>query len=203
MTMQAERAEEPRYTLAEARRILAEQNCDRDGHDLEQLSGPFGVFAVGCSRCPAAFEPPLLPPLPPASELREDTFTAGGHASFRLTHITTGLTAVTEGGVTGRDNKLRAEQVLRARLFIRSLEGGARQAPEVRPPDLPPDSVRYDMVSDGSGHTGGYAIKAIHIPTGVTAVAAIGRSDQQKRDAATALLRARLLVAQLEREANN
>lgn len=197
--------DEPRYTLAEARRLLAEQNCRDDGHDLNQqwrVDG--GTVLVFCGRCGATFEPSLLPPLPPSGELRQDVFQAGSGdpGSVRLVHIPTGTVATGGGGQSQAENLRRAEQILRARLYVRSLGGGGPQPTEPWLPDLPNDSVRYDILSDRTGLTGGYAVKVTHIPTGVVAEAVAGRSDQQKRSAATALLRARLLVAQLEREAN-
>jgi hypothetical protein len=118
---------EPRYTLAEARRLLAERECREHGCDLQQQRYADGsTTLVFCERCGLTFEPPILPALPPENELREDIFTAGGHSSFRLTHITTGLVAVAGRGVTGRANKLRAERLLRARLLVAQLEEEAR-----------------------------------------------------------------------------
>lgn len=119
---------EPRYTLAEAKRLLAERECREHGCDLRQQQYADGsTVLVFCDRCGLTFEPPLLPHLPPEDELREDTFSAGGRSSFRLTHITTGLVAVAEGGVTGRDDKLRAELLLRARLLVAQLEREANR----------------------------------------------------------------------------
>jgi hypothetical protein len=118
---------EPRYTLAEARRLLAERKCREDGCDLRQQRHADGsAILVFCERCGQTFEPPLLPPLPPESELREDAFMAGSGVSFRLTHVTTGLVAVAEGGLTGRVNKMRAERLLRARLLVAQLEREAK-----------------------------------------------------------------------------
>jgi hypothetical protein len=196
---------EPRYTLTEAKRRLAEMECVDHGHLLResrQLDGT--TLIVFCDRCGVTFDPPLLPPLPPSGELRQDVFQAGSGdpGSVRLVHIPTGTVAAGGGGQSQAENLLRAEQILRARLYIHSLGGGGPQPTEPRLPELPNDTVRYDMVSDGTGLTGGYAVKVTHIPTGVVAEASAGRSDQQKRSAATSLLRARLLVAQLEREAN-
>lgn len=117
-------AGEPRYTLAEARRLLDEQDCARDGHDLEQVrwgAGP--VVRVECGRCPVTFVPPELPALPPDSELREDVYRTGsGPAAVRTTHIPTGIVAVGDGGRTEMDNGIRARLILRARLYIASLE---------------------------------------------------------------------------------
>lgn len=49
---------EPRYTLAEARQLLAEQECAREGHDLEQArSGAGAMLSVFCGRCGMSFTP--------------------------------------------------------------------------------------------------------------------------------------------------
>jgi len=195
---------EPRYTLAEAREMLANEKCDREGHLLTPVrwgAGP--VVRVECGRCPVTFVPPELPPLPPDEELREDVFTAGGGpGTVRTIHIPTGLVGVGGGGRTGIENQGRARGILRAKLYARSLGDGRQSSPEPILPDIQSDHVRYDMVTDGTGNTGGYAIKAVHIPTGIVAEASAPRSDQQKREVARDLLRARLLVAQLEREAS-
>lgn len=115
---------EPRYTLAEAKQRLAEMDCARDGHDLEQVrwgAGP--VVRVVCARCPITFVPPELPDLPPDSELREDVFRAGfGPGSVRTTHVPTGIVATGDGGSTEMENQGRARLMLRARLYIASLE---------------------------------------------------------------------------------
>lgn len=196
---------EPRYTLEEAKRRLAELECAEHGHLLREIRQADGVtVSVYCDRCPATFVPSDLLALPPASELREDAFRSGigDPGSVRLVHIQTGTVATGDGGASQAENRWRAQQILRARLLIRNLGGGGPQpSPEPQLPGLTSDSVRYDMVSDMSGHTGGYAIKATHIPTGIVAEASAPRSDQQKRTAARDLLRARLLVANLEREA--
>jgi hypothetical protein len=128
---------EPRYTLAEARRILDEQDCVRNGHDLEQVrwgAGP--VVRVTCTCCPVTFVPPELPDLPPDSELREDVFRAGFEpGSVRITHIPTGTVAVGYDGETETDNRVRARKILRAALYIASL--GGKTGPPTRP--APPD----------------------------------------------------------------
>jgi hypothetical protein len=119
---------EPRYTLAEARRLLDEQDCVRHGHDLEQVrwgAGP--VVRVICSRCPVTFVPPELPDLPPDTELREDVYRAGfGPGSVRVTHIPTGTVAVGYDGETEMDNHVRSRLILRARLLVAQLEREAR-----------------------------------------------------------------------------
>lgn len=114
---------ERRYTLEEARKILDAQNCARDGHDLREIRrGDGTTVSVVCERCPATFEPRVLPPLPPDDELRKDMFSAGGHTSIRLTHIPTGLVATAEGGRSRLEDLRRAEQLLRARLLVAQLE---------------------------------------------------------------------------------
>lgn len=115
---------EPRYTLDEARRLLDAESCSRDGHDLEQVRWGCGpVVRVECSCCPVTFVPPELPPLPPDHELREDVYRSGsGPGSVRTTHIPTGIVAVGDGGKTEMDNQGRARSILRARLYIASLE---------------------------------------------------------------------------------
>jgi hypothetical protein len=196
---------EPRYTLAEARRRLGEIECAEQGHELREIRRADGTtVSVYCERCAATFEPPLLPPLPPENELRVDVFRAGldDVGSVRLVHIKTGTVATGDGGKSQTENHGRAERILRARLYIRSLGGGGPQPPaEPVLPELTSDGVRYDLIGDGSGQTGGYAVRATHVPTGMKAEASAGRSNQQKRDAAAMLLRARLLVARLEGEA--
>lgn len=60
-TPPSELRETPRYTLDEARALLAREDCDRDGHDLETLllrsPAPSGrvIHRVRCSRCGATF----------------------------------------------------------------------------------------------------------------------------------------------------
>ena len=52
--------EEPRYTLEEAARLLARQECDEHGHDLDQTlirdaTGTVHAVVVACARCRATF----------------------------------------------------------------------------------------------------------------------------------------------------
>jgi hypothetical protein len=50
--------EPPRYTLAQARQILAEQECHHDGHDLEQVRGDgLRIVRLICGRCGVTFVP--------------------------------------------------------------------------------------------------------------------------------------------------
>ncbi len=81
-------AGEPRYTLTEARRLLSERDCRVADHDLDCQRWADGTTVL---------VPPVLPPLPPASELRQDFFRSDGGGSLRLTHIATGVTATIEG----------------------------------------------------------------------------------------------------------
>jgi len=49
-------SEQQRYTLDEARQLLAEQECRREGHDLEQIRDVgYVVIRVLCTRCGASF----------------------------------------------------------------------------------------------------------------------------------------------------
>ncbi len=51
-------AREGRYTLAEARQLLAEQECAGRGHDLDQIrNGAGDSVAVFCERCGLSFAP--------------------------------------------------------------------------------------------------------------------------------------------------
>lgn len=117
---------EPRYTLAEARRRLAEMECTEHGHDLVQIRQGGEVVRVVCERCEATFEPPvlppLLPPLPPDGELRQDVYRSDGGRSLRLTHIRTGTVAVAEGEDSVAAMRNQAERLLRARLLVAQLE---------------------------------------------------------------------------------
>jgi hypothetical protein len=132
-------AGEPRYTLAEARKVLAEQNCRDDGHDLNQqwrVDG--GTVLVFCGRCGATFEQPLLPAAPPSNEVRVDIYSAGGHSSLRLTHTPTGIVAESSSGRSELEKRERAMLLLRARLLVASLEtGGHRTRPAPPDPDWP------------------------------------------------------------------
>lgn len=133
---------EPRYTLAEARRLLSERECRDDGHDLDcQRWADGSTVLVFCSRCGATFEPPVLPPLPPESELRQDFFRSDGGRTLRLTHIATGLTATVEGDDAVVQRR-RADLLLRARLLVAQLEweatGSAPQSRRMTKP-APPD----------------------------------------------------------------
>lgn len=117
---------EPRYTLAEARRILNDA-CAGRGHDLKQ------VFAAGrptemiyCACRPATFGPPDLPALPPAEEIRQDVYRTSGPGSVRLAHIPTGLVALGNGGDSETENVGRAQRLLRARLLVAQLEREAK-----------------------------------------------------------------------------
>ncbi len=52
---------EERYTLAEAKQILARQECDREGHDLDATvvrdgAGRSVLHLVRCYRCKATFK---------------------------------------------------------------------------------------------------------------------------------------------------
>lgn len=51
---------EPTFTLAEAERILARRECDRDGHELssDTIRGfrDAVTHVVTCQRCKASFE---------------------------------------------------------------------------------------------------------------------------------------------------
>lgn len=52
--------EEPRYTLPEAARLLAREECMVEGHDLDQTliqaaSGRTLIMAVRCTRCGGTF----------------------------------------------------------------------------------------------------------------------------------------------------
>lgn len=117
---------EPRYTLAEAKRRLAEMECARDGHDLDEIRRADGTtVSVFCGRCPATFEPPVLPPLPPEGELRQDVFRSDGGRSLRLTHIRTGMVAVAEGEDSVAAMRSQAERLMRARLLVAQLERSA------------------------------------------------------------------------------
>lgn len=114
---------EPRYTLAEAKRRIAEMECAEHGHDLDEIRRADGTtVSVFCERCPAAFEPPVLPPLPPGGELRQDVYRSDGGRSLRLTHIATGLVAVVEGEDSVAAMRAQAERLLRARLLVAQLE---------------------------------------------------------------------------------
>jgi hypothetical protein len=114
---------ELRYTLAEARRLLNERECREHGHDLDQQRYMDGTTVlVFCSRCGLTFEPPLLPPLPPEGELRQDVFRSDGGRSLRLTHIGTGMVAVAEGEDSVATMRHQAERLLRARLLVAQLE---------------------------------------------------------------------------------
>lgn len=119
---------EPRYTLAEAKRRLAEIECAEHGHDLREIRRVDGTtVSVFCERCEAAFEPPILPPLPPEGELRQDVLRSDGGRSLRLTHIGTGLVAVAGGEDSVAAMRGQAERLLRARLLVAQLErGGAK-----------------------------------------------------------------------------
>ena len=49
---------ERRYTLAEARQLLAERECAGRGHDLDQVrNGAGDSVAVFCGRCGLSFAP--------------------------------------------------------------------------------------------------------------------------------------------------
>lgn len=132
---------EPRYTLAEARRILND-SCAGRGHELKQ------VYAAGrptelvyCARCPATFGPPNLPPLPPQHELRQDIFRSSGPGAVRLTHIPTGLVAVGDNGGSESENVGGAQLLLRARLLVVQLEreSGSEHDRGKRTRPAPPD----------------------------------------------------------------
>lgn len=51
--------ETPRYTLDEARAVLAREECDIDGHDLTtrllRTVGGSVTHSIGCDRCGATF----------------------------------------------------------------------------------------------------------------------------------------------------
>ena len=50
--------ERERYTLDEARQLLAERECRHSGHELEQITDATGaVVRAVCSRCMAVFVP--------------------------------------------------------------------------------------------------------------------------------------------------
>lgn len=44
-------AAEPRYTLAQARQRLAEDECAEHGHDYDIVTSDAGPVAIDCSRC--------------------------------------------------------------------------------------------------------------------------------------------------------
>lgn len=118
---------EPRYTLAEARRRLIEMECAEHGHDLREIRRADGTtVSVFCERCEAPFEPPVLPPLPPDGELRQDVYRSDGGRSLRLTHIRTGTVAVAEGEDSVAAMRVQAERLLRARLLVAQLEEEAK-----------------------------------------------------------------------------
>lgn len=51
-------SERQRYTLEEARQLLAERECRHSGHELEQVTDGAGqVKRILCSRCGASFVP--------------------------------------------------------------------------------------------------------------------------------------------------
>lgn len=51
------KADEPRYTLAEAREIIAKQTCAQVGHDLYTVNSVAGDPAsIYCSRCAAKWK---------------------------------------------------------------------------------------------------------------------------------------------------
>jgi hypothetical protein len=74
---------------------------------------------------------------------------------------------------------------------------GGTVCEEAHLPELDEDSVRSDYFTSGRGHG---VFRVTHIPTGMTGEASAGRSQAEKRNTAMLLLRARLLVADLERE---
>lgn len=45
------------FTLEQARQLLAEEHCLRDGHDIQQLREGARIVALGCLRCNATFVP--------------------------------------------------------------------------------------------------------------------------------------------------
>lgn len=50
--------DEPRYTLDEARAVLAARDCASHGHDLDEVRTLAGeTLWVCCTRCPARFVP--------------------------------------------------------------------------------------------------------------------------------------------------
>jgi hypothetical protein len=118
---------EPRYTLAEAKRRLAEIECAEHGHDLGEIRRADGTtVSVYCGRCEVTFEPSVLTPLPPAGELRQDVFRSDGGRSLRLTHVGTGMVAVAEGEDSVAAMRHQAERLLRARLLVAQLEREAK-----------------------------------------------------------------------------
>lgn len=67
-------------------------------------------------------------------------------------------------------------------------------------PDLPPDSeLREDVFRSGSGPG---SVRTTHVPSGIVATGDGGRTEMENQGRARSILRARLLVAQLEREAD-